>query len=230
MKSLFAFFRYNAGSIFAGKFIYFLSLAIVLFLAVVIVFVLNHDEPPQEQNIYYFLLVPGVLLVFYPSAYSIQGDIDARILETLFGIPDYRYKVWLSRSVTQYIVIGLFLLLLAFLCRIALTDFSIGEMLFHLMFPVIFLGSFGFMLASITKSGNSTAVLMVLLILFFWFTSGVLEGSSWNLFHNPFMVGNESSMMFKSEVTLYNRVYLLVGALLSTMSGLLRLQQRERFF
>jgi hypothetical protein len=74
--------------------------------------------------------VPGVLLIFYPSAYSIQGDIDARILETLFGIPDYRYKVWLSRSVTHYIVIGVFLLLLAFLCRIALADFSIGEMLF----------------------------------------------------------------------------------------------------
>lgn len=230
MKSLLVFFRYNAGSIFAGKFIYFLSLAIVLFLVVVIIFVVNHDEPPGAQNIYYFLLVPGVLLVFYPSAYSIQGDSDARMLETLFGIPDYRYKVWLSRSVTQYIVIGVFLLLLALLCRIALVDFSIGAMIFHLMFPVVFLGSFGFMVASVTRSGNSTAVIMVLLILFFWFASGVLASSSWDLFHNPFMVGDESSMMFWWEVTLYNRVYLAVGAVVSTMFGLLRLQQREKFF
>ena len=230
MKSLTSFIRYNAVNIFAGKFIYFLSLAIVLFLAVVIVNVLGRDTYAGEQEIYYYLLVPGILLVFYPSAYSLQGDIDSRMLETLFGIPDYRYKVWLSRSVVQYLVIAVFLFLLAILCRLGLADFSPASMLFHLMFPVVFVGSFGFMTAVITRSGNSTAVVMVIVILFFWLASGWFEGSSWNLFHNPFARVEQVSTVLWAEITLYNRIYLLVGSILATMFGLLRMQQREKFF
>lgn len=230
ITGLWAFLRYNASNVFAGKFIYFLSMAIVLFLVIVIIYVAGHETSPDERNVYYFLLVPGVLLVFYPSAYSIQGDIDSRMLETLFGIPDYRYKVWLSRSVTQYLVIGVFLFVLALLCRLGLADFPLWSMMFHLMFPIVFLGSFGFMTAVVTRSGNSTAVVLVISILFFWMASGSLEGSSWDLFHNPFGYSEGVSVMFWEEVTLYNRVYMLLGALVSTMFGLLRLQKREKFF
>ena len=98
IRSLAVFIRYNAINVFAGRFIYFLAFAVALFLTVVIIHTFEEDAPPGAEAIYYFLLTPGVLLVFYPSAYSIQSDVDSRMIETLFGIPDYRYKVWLARS------------------------------------------------------------------------------------------------------------------------------------
>ena len=165
IKSLVAFIRYNATIVFAGKSIYFLILAIVLLLAVSIFYVLNNDAPPGAQAVYYFLLVPGVLLIFYPSAYSIQNDVDSRMIETLFGIPDYRYKIWLARSLTHYLAVAVLLLLLAVLCRLGLATFSLNSMLFHLMFPVVFLGSRGFMSAVLTRSGNSTPLKMVTVLI-----------------------------------------------------------------
>ena len=40
------------------------------------------------------LMFPSMLLIFYPAVFGIQNDEDSRILEILFGIPDYKYKVW----------------------------------------------------------------------------------------------------------------------------------------
>ncbi len=229
LRSMAAFIRYNAINVFAGRFVYFLVFAVALFLTVVVIHTLEENAPPSAETVFYFLLTPGVLLVFYPSAYLIQSDVDARMIETLFGIPDYRYKVWLARSFTQYLVIAALLLLLAFFCRAALAGFPLGSMLFHLMFPIIFLGSLGFMVATITKSGNGTAAVMVVLILFFWIAAEPLAGSRWDLFHNPFAQVEQYEVLLWVETTLYNRIYILIGSAVAMMFGLLRLQQREKF-
>ena len=228
-RSLTAFFRYNVFTSFSGKFIYVFVLAIVIFLVIVFLHVLNNDASPNAENVYNFLLIPGVLLVFYPSAFSIQNDVDSRMIETLFGIPDYRYKIWLVRSLTQYIVIGALLFILTVLCRLGLAEIPIGSMLFHLMFPVLFIGSLGFMIAALTRSGNGSAVILVLLILFFWIASDAVEGSGLNLFHNPFQMVEQMETMILAETTLLNRVYLLVGTVVTMLFGLLRLQHREKF-
>ena len=227
--SLAIFVRYSASQVFAGKFIYFLLLAVALFFTVAIIRTLAEEVPPNAAAVYYFLLVPGLLLVFYPSAYAIQGDADARMLETLFGIPDYRYKVWLARHLIQHLVIALLLLLLALFCQLALADFPLGAMVFHLMFPIFFLGSLGFAIATLIRSGNGTAAVLMVLILFFWIMAQALEGSRWNLFLNPFAPVDQVQTLLRAEATLYNRAYLLAGATLATLFGLLRLQQRERF-
>lgn len=228
-KSMAAFFRYNVFTSFSGKFIYVFILAIVLFLVIVFLHVLNNDASPSAEAVYNFLLFPGVLLVFYPSAFSIQNDVDSRMIETWFGIPDYRYKIWLVRSLTQYIVIGALLFMLTVLCRLGLAEFPVGSMLFHLMFPVIFIGSLGFMIAALTKSGNGTAVILVLLILFFWIALESVEGSSLYVFHNPFEYVDQIETLLLAETTLLNRIYLLVGSIVTTLFGLLRLQHREKF-
>ncbi|MCJ7581397.1 MAG: hypothetical protein MUP98_12800 [Candidatus Aminicenantes bacterium] len=228
-KSLIAFFRYNVFTSFSGKFIYVFLLAIVLFLVIIILYVLNNDASPRAENIYNFLLIPGVLLIFYPSAFSIQNDVDSRMIETLFGIPDYRYKIWLVRSLTQYIVIGALLFILTVLCRLGLAEFSVGSMLFHLMFPVIFIGSLGFMIAALTRSGSGTAVILVIVILFFWIALESVEGSSLYIFHNPFQMVDQMETIILAETTLLNRVYLLVGSIITMLFGLLRLQHREKF-
>lgn len=228
-KSLAAFFRYNVFTSFSGKFIYVFILAIVLFLLIVFLHVLNNDASPSAEVVYDFLLFPGVLLIFYPSAFSIQNDIDSRMIETLFGIPDYRYKIWLVRSLTQYLVIAGLLFVLTVLCRLGLAEFSVGSMLFHLMFPVIFIGSLGFMIAALTRSGSGTAVILVMVILFFWIALESVEGSSLYVFHNPFQIVDQMETLVLAETTILNRVYLLVGSIITTLFGLLRLQHREKF-
>lgn len=228
-KTLATFFRYNVFTSFSGKFVYVLGLAIVLFLLIVVLHVVNNDASPSAENIYNFLLIPGILLIFYPSAFSIQSDVDSRMIETLFGIPDYRYKIWLVRNLTQYIVIAALLFVLIVLCRLGLAEFSMGSMLFHLMFPVLFIGSLGFMIAALTKSGNGSAVILVLLILFFWIALESVQGSSLYVFHNPFQTVEQIETLALFETTLLNRVYLLIGAVITTLFGLLRLQHREKF-
>lgn len=229
LKTLTVFFRYNVFTSFSGKFIYVFALGIVLFLVIVFLHVLSNDASPTAENVYNFLLIPGILLIFYPSAFSIQNDVDARMIETLFGIPDYRYKIWLVRSLTQYIVIGVLLFLLTVLCRLGLAEFSVGAMVFHLMFPVLFIGSLGFMIAALTRSGNGSAVILVLLILFFWIAIDSLEGSGLYLFHNPFKMVDQMETLVLAETTLLNRIYLLIGSVVATLLGLLRLQHREKF-
>ncbi len=84
------------------------------------------------------------------------------------------------------------------------------------------------MIATLLRSGNGAAALMVTLVLAFWIASGALDGSRWNLFHNPFEQVEELTLL-RSGTTFYNRVYLLVGSVLATLFALLRLQQREKF-
>ena len=222
-----SFIRYNVGHVFAGKFVYFLLLAVLVFLISVVVHAFEVEVPPGQEDIFFFLLAPGVLLVFYPSAYAIQADADARMLEILFGIPDYRYKVWLVRHLVQQLVVALLLAILALFCRFTLAEFSVWQMVFHLLLPIFFLSSLAFSLASLTRSGNAAAVVLVLLGAFFLILAEPLKDSAWNLFHNPF--ADTGQMSFRGDTTFYNRVYLLVGSISTTLLGLLRLQQREKF-
>ena len=88
--------RYNLKIIFAGRFIWFLLAAFAFFLFFAIQTVMNRGIL-SEGIVYNLLIFPGILLIFYPSVFGIQNDDDSRMLEILFGIPNYRYKVWLVR-------------------------------------------------------------------------------------------------------------------------------------
>jgi len=229
LRSIFPFIRYNAGHIFAGKFIYFLLLAVLVFIISVMIHAYNIEVPPAQKDIYLFLLTPGMLLIFYPSAYAVQADADARMLETLFGIPDYRYKIWLVRHVVQQMIVMALLFLLALFCRYALVEFSVWQMVFHLFFPLFFLSSLGFSLATLTRSGTASAVVLVVLTLFFLLLAEPLKDSAWNLFHNPFIRAEALVLLSRGETSFYSRIYLLVGSVATTLLALLRLQQREKF-
>ncbi len=230
VRSVMVFGRYNATQVFAGKFVYFLLLALLVFCTVVVVQTAQEEVPPNAAAIYYYLLVPGVMLVFYPAAYCVQGDVDARMLETLFGIPDYRYKVWLMRLAVQQVVVAGLVLGLAALCQAALADFSIWLMVFHAMFPILFLGSLGFMAATLTRSGNGAAVVLLIVGLCCWMLAPeLLQGSRWNLYLNPFERLDGYEALDHQTDVFFNRVYLFVGSGLAVLTGLLKLQKRESF-
>ncbi|MCK5126150.1 MAG: hypothetical protein KAR42_07830 [candidate division Zixibacteria bacterium] len=229
LKTLQAFFRYNANNVFAGKFIYFILFAIALFLFVIVIYTLNTSVPPEAADVYFFLLTPGIVLVFYPSVYGIDNDTQSRMIETLFGIPDYRYKVWLARNLALYAVVTLILLSLALLCRFVMTEFNVTSMVFHVLFPIAFIGSLGFMLSTITRSGNGTTAIMIVIMLVFFSLDDVLEGSRWDLFFNPFESVEAFVQVIHDDNTLYNRIYIISGIIIASMFSLLRLQKREKF-
>jgi len=229
IKTITAFLRYNALHIFGGRFVVFLGLALGLFFLVLIIGLLGRGGTPNSERLYNYLLAPGILLVFYPSVYGIQRDQDTRMVETLFGIPDYRYKVWLTRLVTLYIIIAVMMFALVLLCRITLADFPVWRMVYHVMMPIFFLGSLAFFISAQTTSGNATAVIMVIFLMFFWVLGDEIQNSSWFLFHNPFRSVEALRSVLWAQTTFYNRLYLVLGSVIATLFALLRLQHREKF-
>ena len=221
--------RYNLKIIFANKFIYFLLAAIVIFLFIIFLSLVDEDSNPTAAIFYYWLLVPGILLVFYPSVFGIQNDVDSRMLEILFGVPNYRYKVWLVRLGVIYIIVFALLWILAFAGSMAIVMFNISEMVFQVMFPVFFLGSVAFLFSTWVRNGYGTAVVMVVIALIFWILSGELVESRWNLFLNPFHYPEEVSELAWGDIITKNRIYLSVGIVVSILMGLLNLQKREKF-
>jgi len=224
-----AFIRYSAARNFSGRAAGFIGLAVLVFLGVVVFSLMSRSAARGAEQVYNYLLVPAVLLTFYPSAFAIQSDKDAGMIETLFGIPDHRYKVWLVRLVTLWVLAAGILWLLALFCRIGLTGFPLGRMVLHLMFPVVFLACLAFFLACLTGSGNGTAVILAVVLLAFWALAGTMKSSSWFLFHNPFAAVGELQAVVWRKITLSNRLYLSIGSVFLLMLALLRLQNRERY-
>ena len=61
-----------------------------MFGSVTAVNLFDADWYPDVAEAYSILLLSGLLLIFYPAAFGIQNDMDTRMIETLFGIPNYR--------------------------------------------------------------------------------------------------------------------------------------------
>ena len=220
---------YNLKIIFANKFFYFLLASLGIFFLVTIINLFDADWYPDESTVYYLLLFPGLLLVFYPSAFGIQNDMDTKMIEMLFGIPNYRYKVWLIRLALIYLMVLFMLILLSLLSSFLLVPVSALAMSVQLMFPIFFLGAIGFMFSTVIRNGNGTAAVMVILGLIVWISSGIFGQSEWNIFLNPFRLPGSFSEALWLEMIFYNRLYLFIGTILSILAGLYKLQNRERF-
>jgi len=220
---------YNLKIIFAGKFMYFLMAAIFIFLFVTIVNLFNANSNPTEATGYRLLLVPGLLLIFYPTTFGIQNDRDTRMLEILFGIPNYRYKIWFVRIMLIFMVASLIIVILTMVYSFVLAEVSIFMMVFHLMFPVLFTGSLAFMFSTIIRNGNGTAIIIVLFGIFFWISKSYIGDTEWFVFLNPYEMPENMNEVVWYEITFNNRVYLLAGSIGAMLLGLLNLQNREKF-
>jgi len=153
---------YNLKIIFANKFFYFVGAAVIIFLLVTIGNLLDPGATMNEADMYSLLRVPGLLIVFYPPTFGIQNDLGTRMIEILFGIPNYRYKVWLVRLVMIFFVAAVFLLMLGLVSQAALTTFPLFSMVFQLLFPLFFLGCLAFMFSTLTRNGYGTAAVIII--------------------------------------------------------------------
>ncbi len=219
---------YNIKVIFANKFIYFV-LAAFLFFAFIITIAIFDDPNFSEAVIFGFLVFPGLLLIFYPMAYGLQNDDDAKMLETIFGIPNYRYKVWLVRFTLAIGVAAAILYVLCHIANFALYRFEIFPMLGQVLFPITFLASVAFMVSTKIKNGNGTAIAMVVVGLIFLIFIEPLEYSQWNVFLNPFSEPRNMSEFIWLSIIFKNRIYLTVGTVLCLLYGMFNLQFREKF-
>jgi hypothetical protein len=219
---------YNLRIIFANKFIWFAGGSILFYIGLSIIYVFSNDVSKME-DLYGIFLFSGILLVFYPSVFGVQNDQDARTIEILFGIPNYRYKVWLVRILLIFIIAFLIMLGFALLSSYFIVKFSIAMMTSQVMLPVVFLGIMAFMLSTVIRNGNGTAVVMIVFGLIFLVLSDPLSKSQWNVFLNPFNMPRDVNETTWAMITFKNRVILITGSILFLLIALYNLQKREKF-
>jgi len=219
---------YNLRIIFANKFIWFLGGSILFYLGLSVIYVLQNDIPSME-DLYGVFIFSGILLVFYPSVFGIQNDQDSRTIEILFGIPNYRYKVWLVRILLIFIIAYLIMLAYTFISTVLILDFQFIKMTNQVMMPVLFLGMMSFALSTMIRNGNGTAVIMIFLGVFFMILQDPLRKSQWNIFLNPFNPAYDVNETTWALITMKNRIILVTGTIIFLLAALLNLQKREKF-
>ncbi|MDP4224300.1 MAG: hypothetical protein Q8868_13420 [Bacteroidota bacterium] len=219
---------YNLKIIFANKFIWFLAGSIAFYLGLSVIYVFSNDIS-RMSDLYGVFIFSGILLVFYPSVFGIQNDQDSRTIEILFGIPNYRYKVWLVRIALIFVIAFLIMLVFTFLSSVLIVKFRFVQVTAQVMMPVLFLGVLSFMLSTVIRNGNGTAVVMIILGLFFLILQDPLRKSQWNIFLNPFNPAWDVSETTWTIIAMKNRIILVTGTILFLLAALYNLQKREKF-
>ena len=227
-RNLLSLTRYNMRIIFGGKFIYFILAALIFFLLFGTIIALD-DSNLGVSDVYGLISFPGILLVFYPSVFGIQSDADQRTLEIIFGIPDYRYKVWLVRYFMILVLVFLLLFPFSALAHYALVSIPILRMVLQLMVLVIFVSALGFCASTILKNGNATAVFMVVFGLVFLVLADAVEFTKWNIFLNPFGTPGHINDIVWQETIRQNRIIMGIVSTVLILVGMLNLQEREKF-
>jgi hypothetical protein len=219
---------YNLKIIFANRFIWFLAGSVLFYLGLSVIYALTNDVS-RAEDLYGVFIFSGILLVFYPTVFGIQNDQDARTIEILFGIPNYRYKVWLVRVLLIFAITFLILLSFTALSSYLIVNFRFVKMTSQVMVPVMFLGMMAFMLSTVIRNGNGTAVVMIIFGIFFMILQDALRRSQWNVFLNPYSLPYDVNETTWALITLKNRIILITGIVLCLLASLLNLQKREKF-
>ena len=209
--------RYNIKIIFGNKFMYFILSAVGFYILTVGLNLISDSEITMATG-YSMLLVPSILLIFYPTCFGIQNDQDAKIIEIIFGIPNYRYKIWLFRLLIAYMICFIITLLLA-----AVTDWLVVEV------PPLFIGLLCFMLSTLIRNGNGTAVMIIIIGLLLFASSKILDVSKWNVFLNPFDVPLDKNPQIFYNTLFDNRLIILLSSFIFLLVGLYKTQNREKF-
>lgn len=219
---------YNLKIVFGNKFIYFLIAAFAFFLMVIGIMLFS-DSDPSDEDIFGTLIFPGILILFYPVIFNIQNDKDSRMLEIVFGIPNYRYKVYLVRFAISMVLLFVFLVFMAWFSVFAIVRIPVFYMVYELMYPLFFLASMSFLFSTLVKNASGTAVIMVIIGLFFFIMAEPLEHSKWNIFLNPFNEPTDISHTVWKNILYQNRLMLVIGSVVSLLWAMINLQKREKF-
>mgnify|MGYP001275861948 FL=1 len=128
-----------------------------------------------------------------------------------------------------FVMAFLLILLYTSLSGILITPFRFVGMTAQVMVPVLFLGMLAFMLSTVIRNGNGTAVVMIIFGIFFLILSDNLSRSQWNIFLNPYDMPRDMNETAWHLTVIKNRIILVTGTLLFLLAGLYNLQKREKF-
>ena len=181
--------------------------ALAFYVITVIVKLLGDDEITQATA-YSMLMLPSILLVFYPMCFGIQNDQDAKIVEIIFGIPNYSYKVWLLRLIISYVICFVITCFLALLTDLAIVSVPPMGLTLQAMVPALFIGTLSFMLSTMIKNGNGTSVVIIIIGLLF------------SMDKNPQIFFN---------TVFHCRMNMLIASVLFIIFGLNNTRNREKF-
>lgn len=220
--------NYNLRIVFANKFIYFLIAAVAFFLMVIGI-VLFNNEAFAQHDVYSVLIFPGILIAFYPVIFNIQNDKDARMLEIIFGVPNYRYKVYLVRFLISMLLLFGILVFMSWFAVFAIVKIPVFITVYQLMYPLLFLSCVAFLFTTLLRNASGAAVIMIIIGLFFMILSENLIYSKWNIFLNPFDVPSDISLTVWKNVLYQNRMMLMIGSVVALLWSLINLQKREKF-
>lgn len=220
--------KYNLRIVFGNKFIYFLIAALAFYL-IIIGILLFSNNTAADKDIYSTLIFPGILIIFYPVIFNIQNDKDTRMLEIIFGVPNYRYKVYLIRFVISMVLLFVILSLMSWFTVFAVLRIPVFQMVYQLMYPLLFLSCVSFLFSTLVKNASGAAVIMIIFGLFFWIMHDIIQYNKWNIFLNPFDVPSEMSHTIWKNVLYQNRLMLVIGSIVSLLWSLINLQRREKF-
>jgi hypothetical protein len=220
--------KYNLRIVFANKFIFFLIASVAFFLMVTGILLFSNTAV-SEEDIYALLIFPGILIAFYPIIFNIQNDKDARMLEIIFGVPNYRYKVYLIRFLISMILLFAILLLMAWFSVFAILHFPVIKMVYELMYSLFFLSCLSFLFATLLRNASGAAVVMIIFGLIFMILKEPLEHNKWNVFLNPYNIPTDISLSVWKNIIYQNRLMLMVGSVISLLWSLINLQKREKF-
>lgn len=220
---------FNLKIIFGGRFFWFLLTSFLLF-AYFVCSSIWRGEIPTDELMYSHLFFPALLLVFYPATFGIQNDADNRILEILFGIPSYMYKVWLSRLLLIYMLVFIMLIVYSIVAYVLVYPISPLGMAYCLMYPVLFMGGLAFYFSTVTRNGNATALLIIILgIAMVFLRDSFFRDTMWDISLNPYRIPDNIHPVIWGSTVMKNRLFLGIGTLVFTLLALLNLQKREKF-
>lgn len=228
LKLVYGVAKYNLKIVFSGRFVYFL-IAGWLFFLVIDGIMLFSENNIDVSDVYDLLLFPGILILFYPVVYNIQNDKDARMMEIIFGIPDYRYKVYLLRFLMAIALLVFMLFLMTAFSWFSIARIPVVKVVFQLLSPLFFLACLTFMFTTIVRNGNGAAVIMVIIGLLFFMMNEPLAKSKWNLFLNPYNMPVEMNASVWMNIVHQNHLILGIGSVIALLWGLMNLQYREKF-
>lgn len=220
--------KYNIKIIFGNKFMYFVLSAVGFYILTVGISLFSDDEITMATG-YNMLLVPSILLIFYPTCFGIQNDQDAKIIEIIFGIPNYRYKIWLYRLVIAYVICFIITLLLSMVTDWLVVEVPPLDLTIQSTVPSLFIGILCFMLSTLVRNGNGTAVLIIVIGLILFVMNGILGISKWNVFLNPFDVPLDKNPEIFYNTVFNNRLIILSASFIFLLVGLYKTQNREKF-
>ena len=94
----------------------------------------------------------------------------------------------------------------------------------------MFFGNLAFYFSTLTRNGNATAILLIVLgIAIIFLRDSYLRDTMWDISTNPYRLPDNIHPVIWEATVFKNRLFLGIGCIVWMMLGLLNLQKREKF-